>query len=151
MEKNKYHILILNGPNLNLLGIREPNKYGNESLQDIIQILLTKINKKNCKLSHFQSNAEYKLIDYLITYKNRIDYIIFNPAAFTHTSIALRDTLLAINIPFIEIHITNIYKREIFRKKSFFSDISNGVISGLGSYGYILALKVIIKRLKISI
>ncbi|QJC35104.1 type II 3-dehydroquinate dehydratase [Enterobacteriaceae endosymbiont of Donacia proxima] len=151
MKKKKYHILILNGPNLSLLGTREPSKYGNKSLQDIIKMLSTKINKKNCELSHFQSNAEYKLIDYLITYKNKINYIIFNPAAFTHTSIALRDTLLGINVPFIEVHITNIYKREIFRKKSFFSDISSGVISGLGSYGYILALKVIIKRLKICI
>ncbi|QJC35919.1 type II 3-dehydroquinate dehydratase [Enterobacteriaceae endosymbiont of Donacia cincticornis] len=151
MKKNKYHILILNGPNLNLLGLREPDKYGNKSLKDIINMLLTKINKKYCKLSHFQSNAEYKLIDYLIKYKNQIDYIIFNPAAFTHTSIALRDTLLAINIPFIEVHITNIYRREIFRKKSFFSDISNGVISGLGSDCYVLALKTIVKKLKIRI
>ncbi|QJC36721.1 type II 3-dehydroquinate dehydratase [Enterobacteriaceae endosymbiont of Donacia simplex] len=145
--KKKYHILVLNGPNLNLLGIREPEKYGNKSLKDIINILLKKAKKKNFKLSHFQSNAEHKLINYLITYKDRVNYIIFNPGAFTHTSIALRDTLLGINIPFIEVHITNIYKREIFRNKSFFSDISNGIILGLGTYGYILALKMIFKRL----
>ncbi|QJC33511.1 type II 3-dehydroquinate dehydratase [Enterobacteriaceae endosymbiont of Donacia provostii] len=148
-KKYKNHVLVLNGPNLNLLGIREPNKYGHKSLQDIIQILSNKINQKNCKLSHFQSNAEYELINYLIKYKDQINYIILNPAAFTHTSIALRDTLLAIKIPFIEVHITNIYKRELFRKNSFFSDISNGVILGLGTYGYVLALKIIMKRLNI--
>ncbi|QJC37144.1 type II 3-dehydroquinate dehydratase [Enterobacteriaceae endosymbiont of Donacia thalassina] len=147
MKNKNYHILVLNGPNLNLLGVREPQKYGNKSLKNIIKILFKKAQQKNCKLSHFQSNAEHELINYLIKYKNKFNYIILNPAAFTHTSIALRDTLLAINIPFIEIHITNIYKREIFRKKSFFSDISNGVILGLGTYGYILALKIIFKRL----
>ncbi|WP_211080472.1 type II 3-dehydroquinate dehydratase [Enterobacteriaceae endosymbiont of Donacia fulgens] len=150
MNNINYHILVLNGPNLNLLGTRETKIYGKQSLKDIINILSKKAQKKHCKLSHFQSNAEYKLINYLIKYKNNFNYIIFNPAAFTHTSIALRDTLLAINIPFIELHITNIYKREIFRKKSFFSDISNGVILGLGTYGYVLALKIIFKRLLLS-
>ncbi|QJC35508.1 type II 3-dehydroquinate dehydratase [Enterobacteriaceae endosymbiont of Donacia sparganii] len=147
MKKKKYHILVLNGPNLNLLGTREPKIYGNTSLDDVINILYKKAEKKCCKLSHYQSNAEHQLINYLVQYKNQINYIILNPASFTHTSIALRDTLLAINIPFIEIHITNIYKRENFRKKSFFSDISSGIILGLGTYGYILALKVIFKRL----
>ncbi|QJC32300.1 type II 3-dehydroquinate dehydratase [Enterobacteriaceae endosymbiont of Donacia dentata] len=147
MDKKIYHILVLNGPNLNLLGIRETKKYGYHSLSDIISVLNKKAKKKCCKLSHFQSNAEYKLINYLVKHKNSFDYIIFNPAAFTHTSIALRDTLLAINIPFIELHITNIYNRESFRKKSFFSDISSGIIIGLGTYGYILSLKMIIKRL----
>ncbi|QJC33108.1 type II 3-dehydroquinate dehydratase [Enterobacteriaceae endosymbiont of Donacia clavipes] len=146
-KKENYHILVLNGPNLNILGIREPEKYGYHSLNEIIEILTKEAKKKCCKLSHFQSNAEYKLINYLITYKNYFDYIIFNPASFTHTSIALRDTLLAINIPFIELHITNIYNRESFRKKSFFSDISSGIIIGLGTDGYILSLKIILKRL----
>ncbi|QJC31893.1 type II 3-dehydroquinate dehydratase [Enterobacteriaceae endosymbiont of Donacia versicolorea] len=147
MDIKIYHILVLNGPNLNLLGIREPKKYGYHSLSNVIDVLKKKAKKKCCKLSHFQSNAEYKLINYLVKYKNSFDYIIFNPAAFTHTSIALRDTLLAINIPFIELHITNIYNRESFRKRSFFSDISSGIIIGLGTYGYILSLKMIIKRL----
>ncbi|QJC37555.1 type II 3-dehydroquinate dehydratase [Enterobacteriaceae endosymbiont of Donacia bicoloricornis] len=147
MKNINYHILVLNGPNLDLLGTRETQIYGNESLKDIINILCKIAQKKNCKLSHFQSNAEHKLINYLIKYKDNFNYIIFNPAAFTHTSIALRDTLLGINIPFIEVHITNIHKREIFRKKSFFSDISDGVILGLGTYGYVLALKIIFKRL----
>ncbi|WP_211080604.1 type II 3-dehydroquinate dehydratase [Enterobacteriaceae endosymbiont of Plateumaris sericea] len=145
--KYKNNILILNGPNLNLLGKREPKKYGYLSLNKIIDNLIIKANNNNCKLSHFQSNSEHLLIDYLINFTNNINYIIFNPAAFTHTSIALRDTLLAINIPFIEIHITNIFARESFRKKSYFSDISNGIISGLGIDGYFLALELIIKRL----
>ncbi|QJC31470.1 type II 3-dehydroquinate dehydratase [Enterobacteriaceae endosymbiont of Donacia tomentosa] len=149
IEQKKKHILVLNGPNLNLLGKREPEKYGYKSLNDIIDILDNQANKNNCKLSHFQSNAEYLLINCLIEFSKKINYIILNPAAFTHTSIALRDTLLAINIPFIEVHITNIYKRESFRKKSFFSDISDGIIAGLGTYGYFLALEVILVRLLI--
>ncbi|QJC29322.1 type II 3-dehydroquinate dehydratase [Enterobacteriaceae endosymbiont of Plateumaris pusilla] len=147
MKKYKNNILILNGPNLNLLGKREPKKYGYLSLNTIINKLIIKANNNNFKLSHFQSNSECLLIDYLINFTQNIDYIIFNPAAFTHTSIALRDTLLSINIPFIEIHITNIFARESFRKKSYFSDISNGIISGLGIDGYFLALDLIIRRL----
>ncbi|QJC28881.1 type II 3-dehydroquinate dehydratase [Enterobacteriaceae endosymbiont of Plateumaris rustica] len=147
MTKYKNHILILNGPNLNLLSIREPKKYGYLSLNKIIEDLTQKSQNNNCKLSHFQSNSEYLLIEYLINFTKNINYIIFNPAAFTHTSIALRDTLIAINIPFIEIHITNIFARESFRKKSYFSDISNGIISGLGIDGYFVALDLIIKRL----
>ncbi|QJC28410.1 type II 3-dehydroquinate dehydratase [Enterobacteriaceae endosymbiont of Plateumaris braccata] len=145
--KYKKHILILNGPNLNLLGKREPKKYGYLSLNQIIDNLIKKANNNNCELNHFQSNSEHLLIDYLINFTKKINYIILNPAAFTHTSIALRDTLLAINIPFIEIHITNIFARESFRKKSYFSDISKGIISGLGIDGYFLALDFIIKRL----
>ncbi|QJC28432.1 type II 3-dehydroquinate dehydratase [Enterobacteriaceae endosymbiont of Plateumaris consimilis] len=147
MVEYKNHILILNGPNLNLLGKREPNKYGYLSLDKIINNLIKKAKNNNLKLSHFQSNSEHLLIDYLISFTKKVNYIIFNPAAFTHTSIALRDTLLAIDIPFIEIHITNIFSRESFRKKSYFSDISRGIISGLGIDGYFLALDFIIKKL----
>ncbi|QJC30221.1 type II 3-dehydroquinate dehydratase [Enterobacteriaceae endosymbiont of Neohaemonia nigricornis] len=141
------HILVLNGPNINLLGIREPNKYGNISLKKIIKELQIIAKKQNCMLSHVQSNAEYILINSLVQYSTNINYIIFNPASFTHTSIALRDTLLGINIPFIEVHITNIYKRELFRQKSFFSDISQGIIIGCGIEGYYLALNLILKKL----
>ncbi|QJC30642.1 type II 3-dehydroquinate dehydratase [Enterobacteriaceae endosymbiont of Macroplea appendiculata] len=147
MYRLKYHILIVNGPNLSLLGQREPEKYGNISLKTIISNLSKLANKKKCMLTHIQSNAEHILIDYLIQHSKHINYIIINPGAFTHTSIALRDTILAIQIPFIEVHITNIYKREKFRQKSFFSDIAQGVIIGCGIEGYNLALHVIFKKL----
>ncbi|WP_343190187.1 type II 3-dehydroquinate dehydratase [Buchnera aphidicola (Mollitrichosiphum nigrofasciatum)] len=145
--KNK-NILLLNGPNLNLLGTREVKLYGSMSLKKLIKILKCKCKILKCNLFHLQSNSESKLIDCLHQSKEKIDYIIFNPAAFTHTSIALRDAILAINIPFIEVHISNIHSREKFRSKSKFSDIANGTISGLGVEGYIIALKIALKRLQ---
>ncbi|WP_343189331.1 type II 3-dehydroquinate dehydratase [Buchnera aphidicola] len=144
----KKKILLLNGPNLNLLGFREPKLYGNINFKKLIKIIKKKAKKLNCKLYHFQSNSENKLINKIHISQKKIDYIIINPAAFTHTSIALRDALLAVKIPFIEVHISNIFSREKFRSKSWFSDISQGIISGFGIDGYLIALKTSIKRLK---
>ena len=134
-------ILILNGPNLNLLGEREPEIYGYDSLEDISSGLDEVAEKINVTLSHQQFNSEAELIDAIhVASKEKMDFIIFNPGAFTHTSIALRDALLGVSIPFIEIHISNVFAREDFRKKSYLSDIAVGVISGHGIYGYELAL-----------
>ena len=141
------NILVLNGPNLNLLGTREPEVYGTDTLKDIENNLQNIAKKSNTNLSFYQSNSETDLIDQLHeASKNNINYIIINPGAFTHTSIALRDAFLGVNIPFIEIHISNIYSREEFRKKSFLSDISQGLITGFGVIGYEFALLSIIKR-----
>lgn len=144
---SNFHILVLNGPNLNLLGLRETEKYGNTTLIEIIKKLKILANKLKIKLSHIQSNAEHVLIDNIHKYKDNINFIIINPAALSHTSIALRDALLGVNIPFIEIHISNIYKREKFRHKSYLSDIAVGVICGLGVYGYYFALEMAVKKL----
>ena len=134
-------ILILNGPNLNLLGEREPEIYGYESLEDISAGLDEVAKEIKVELSHQQFNSEAELIDEIHNAKKeKMNFIIFNPGAFTHTSIALRDALLGVSIPFIEIHISNVFAREDFRKKSFLSDIAVGVISGHGIFGYELAL-----------
>ncbi|MFL2549117.1 MAG: type II 3-dehydroquinate dehydratase [Gammaproteobacteria bacterium] len=134
-------ILILNGPNLNLLGEREPEIYGYESLNDISSGLNEVAKEINVELSHQQFNSEAELIEEIHLAKNdKVDFIIFNPGAFTHTSIALRDALLGVSIPFIEVHISNVFAREDFRKKSYLSDIAVGVISGHGIFGYELAL-----------
>ena len=141
-------ILVLNGPNLNLLGVREDDIYGNESLQDVEHKLKKIANEVSAEITFYQSNAEHKLIDAIHdAYELGIELIIFNPAAYTHTSIALRDALLAVKIPFYEIHISNIETREEFRQKSYFSDIAVKVFSGHGTNGYLLALK---EALKIS-
>lgn len=134
-------ILLLNGPNLNLLGQREPDVYGSETLATISQKLAAQSSQLGHSLIHFQSNAEHELIEAIQkTKSDQIDFIIFNPAALTHTSIALHDALLAVEIPFIEIHLSNIFAREEFRHHSFFSDIAQGCIFGLGAKGYELAL-----------
>ena len=134
-------ILILNGPNLNLLGEREPEIYGYESLDDISFGLDAVAKEINVHLDHQQFNSESGLIDEIHrAKKEKTEFIIFNPGAFTHTSIALRDALLGVSIPFIEIHISNVFAREDFRKKSYLSDIAVGVISGHGVFGYELAL-----------
>ena len=141
------NILVLNGPNLNLLGTREPEVYGTDSLQDIEENLKLISKKHNVNIRFYQSNSENELINELHNAKQeKIDAIIINPGAFTHTSIALRDAFLGVDIPFIEVHISNIYRREEFRKKSFLSDISEGLITGLGVSGYEFALLSIIKR-----
>jgi 3-dehydroquinate dehydratase-2 len=134
--------MLLNGPNLNLLGTREPEIYGSETLKDI-EDKLTQIAKENdCELLCHQSNAEHELVDLIHSAKNQdVKCIIINPGALTHSSIALRDALSGIGVPFIEVHISNIYAREDFRQKSYLSDIAEGVISGLGIDGYELALK----------
>ena len=141
------NFLLLNGPNLNLLGEREPELYGKISLDQVVENLSNISNKSGHELSDFQSNAEHELVDLIHKAKdNNVKCIIFNPGAFTHSSIALRDALAGTEIPFIEVHISNIYSREEFRQKSFLSEIAVGVISGLGVEGYELALKVAISR-----
>ena len=135
-------VLILNGPNLNLLGIREPGHYGSSGLESINERLGVVAGELNAQLMTFQSNSEFELIDHVHAAAHEdIDFIIINPAAFTHTSVALRDALLAVKIPFIEVHLSNVHAREDFRKHSYFSDIAVGVISGLGPIGYELALQ----------
>lgn len=145
MKKNK--LLLINGPNLNLLGKRESDIYGHKTLAELVEQMSLKAKKLSFTLYHFQTNSESSIIDKIHKSKeDNIKYIIINPAAFTHTSIAIRDALLSVNIPFIEVHISNIYARESFRSNSWLSDISSGVISGLGIDGYFWALKTAIKR-----
>ncbi len=142
-------LLVLNGPNLNLLGSREPGHYGRQTLADIQHHLEQQARAGGHTLHFFQSNAEHRLIEEIHHAAERqVDFIIFNPAAFTHTSIALRDALLGVAIPFIEVHLSNVHAREDFRSHSYFSDIAAGVISGLGAYGYSLALDAAIQRLQ---
>ncbi len=141
-------ILILNGPNLNLLGTREPEHYGATTLGDINEHLQKQAESAGAQLSHFQSNAEHELVGQVQQAPaNGVDFIIINPAALTHTSVGLRDALSAAGIPFIEVHLSNIHAREEFRKESFFSDIAVGVISGLGPVGYELALTAAVRYL----
>ncbi|ASY81755.1 type II 3-dehydroquinate dehydratase [Pectobacterium polaris] len=146
----KFHILLLNGPNLNLLGTREPDKYGSTTLADIVSELETQAQALNVKFSHLQSNAEHVLIDTIHQARGNTDFILINPAAFTHTSVALRDALLAVAIPFIEIHLSNVHAREPFRHHSYLSDVAVGVICGLGADGYQYALQTAVKRLSTS-
>lgn len=135
------NILVINGPNLNLLGSREPNHYGSNTLESINTALVKDAQALNHTLKHFQSNAEAELINRIHQAKEEnIDFILINPAAYTHTSVALRDALAGVAIPFIEIHLSNVHAREAFRKESFFSDIAVGVITGLGARGYHYAL-----------
>lgn len=144
----KYKILVLNGPNLNLLGKREPDIYGNDTLETINKLLTEVASNYNIMLESYQSNSEGDLIDKIQSYSvHKFDFLIINPAAYTHTSIALRDAILTVNKPFIEIHLSNIYSREEFRHKSYFSDIAIGVISGLGVKGYSMALTYAIEYL----
>ena len=141
------NFLLLNGPNLNLLGTREPEVYGETTLEEVVEKLSTISSKSGHELISMQSNAEHELVDQIHRAKDEdVKCIIFNPGAFTHSSISLRDALAGTEIPFIEIHISNIYSREDFRQKSFLSEIAVGIISGLGVEGYELALKVAIKR-----
>jgi len=134
-------ILVLHGPNLNMLGMREPEIYGDVTLDDINRNLSQAAESAGLMLETFQSNAEAELIDRIQqALSDGTDFIIINPAAFTHTSVAIRDALAAIKLPFIEIHLSNIFTRESFRRKSYFSDLAVGVISGLGAKGYELAL-----------
>ncbi len=141
-------ILVLNGPNLNLLGIREPGHYGNDDLSTINARLLEQAKAAGHELESFQSNAEHELVDCIHQAREQgVAWIIINPAAFTHTSVAIRDALAGVAIPFIEIHLSNVHAREEFRQHSFFSDIASGVISGLGAQGYELALAAVIRRL----
>ncbi len=140
--------LLLHGPNLNLLGQREPGHYGSTGLETINNQLAKLAEQAGSLLSAFQSNSEGDLINRIhAAGEEQIDFILFNPAAYTHTSVALRDALLAVDIPFIEIHLSNVYKREAFRHHSYFSDIAVGVISGLGAIGYECALNAALEQL----
>ncbi|GAB6034852.1 type II 3-dehydroquinate dehydratase [Galenea microaerophila] len=142
-------ILVINGPNLNLLGKREPKHYGRQTLADIIEALEIYADESRYTLKHFQSNAEHEIVNRIHqTIEDGTDFIIINPAAFTHTSVAIRDALAAVEIPFIEVHLSNIHKREPFRRHSYFSDIAEGVIAGLGPVGYQLALFAAIEKLE---
>lgn len=133
--------LVLHGPNLNLLGEREPEVYGTTTLAEIDAGLVKTAKEKGHDLSTFQSNAEHELIDQVhAAKKSGVDFILINPGAFTHTSIALRDAMLGTDLPFIEVHLSNVFSREEFRQHSYLSDIAVAVVSGLGAYGYELAL-----------
>ncbi|MDH5712245.1 MAG: type II 3-dehydroquinate dehydratase [Gammaproteobacteria bacterium] len=141
-------ILVLNGPNLNLLGTREPEHYGATTLDQINQALVKQAAEAGHELESLQSNAEHELVNRVHeAVKQNIELIIINPAAFTHTSVALRDALAGVSIPFIEVHLSNVHAREEFRKHSYFSDLAWGVISGLGAQGYSLALQAAINKL----
>ena len=141
-------LLVLHGPNLNLLGTREPNHYGQTTLADINLALAERAATANVDLESFQSNHEGALIERVHAAREQgVRFIIINPAAYTHTSVALRDALAAVAIPFIEVHLSNVHAREAFRQHSYFSDLAIGVICGLGSEGYLLALEYALGRL----
>ncbi|EJL7928696.1 type II 3-dehydroquinate dehydratase [Vibrio cholerae] len=144
----KSRILVLNGPNLNLLGLREPTHYGSQTLEQIVATLRDQAQKADIELEHLQSNREYELIEAIHQAFGKVDFIIINPAAFTHTSVALRDALLGVAIPFIEVHLSNVHAREPFRHHSYLSDKAQGVICGLGAQGYEFALSAAIRTLQ---
>ncbi|EKE6108220.1 type II 3-dehydroquinate dehydratase [Vibrio cholerae] len=144
----KSRILVLNGPNLNLLGLREPTHYGSQTLEQIVATLRDQAQKADIELEHLQSNREYELIEAIHQAFGKVDFIIINPAAFTHTSVALRDALLGVAIPFIEVHLSNVHAREPFRHHSYLSDKAQGMICGLGAQGYEFALSAAIRALQ---
>ena len=149
MSKQPYRLLLLNGPNLNLLGTREPDVYGQQTLAQIEQALTEQARAAGAELSTLQSNAEHELVDAVQgTAAGGVDFILINPGAFTHTSIALRDAFLGVGVPLIEVHLSNIHQREEFRHRSYFSDIAEGVIVGLGAQGYELALSAALSILQ---
>ena len=144
-------LLVLNGPNLNLLGRREPDLYGAATLDDIHRRCAARAAAQGLELDWFQSNAEHELIARLHAAAGQgVDFILFNPAAYTHTSIALRDALLGVAIPFIEVHLSNVHAREPFRRHSYFSDIAVGVLTGFGALGYELALDAAARQLAVA-
>ena len=144
---SKAKIAVFNGPNLNLLGSREPEVYGTTTLEDINTMLVAKANKADVNIECRQSNCESEIIDW-IHQSADVDFIIINPAAFTHTSVAIRDAFAGIGVPFIEIHLSNVHARESFRHHSYFSDIAVGVIVGLGYKGYLYALDAALNHIK---
>lgn len=136
------HILVINGPNLNLLGSRETAHYGKDTLKAINARLAQRAKQAKVRLATYQSNAESALVERIQRARGAgVDFIIINPAAYTHTSVALRDALAAVAIPFVEVHLSNVFARESFRRKSYFTDIAVGIVSGLGARGYELALE----------
>lgn len=140
-------ILVIHGPNLNLLGSREPAHYGNNSLEDINRTLERTASAAGHRVDCVQSNAEHELVERIQGAAGSADFIIINPAAYTHTSVALRDALAAVAIPFIEVHLSNVHAREPFRRHSYLSDLAAGVITGLGARGYELALQAAFDQL----
>ncbi len=136
----KFKILVLNGPNLNMLGKREPEIYGAQTLAEIIEQLTAQAENKQIVLTHIQANAEHQIIEAIHQAFQVVDFIIINPAAYTHTSVAIRDALLSVAIPFVEVHLSNVHAREEFRKHSYLSDVATGVVCGLGANGYGYAL-----------
>ncbi|WP_296750968.1 type II 3-dehydroquinate dehydratase [Thiobacillus sp.] len=143
------HVLVLHGPNLNLLGSREPEHYGFTTLDDIDRTLASRGKAAGAYVETFQHNHEGALIDRVHqAVRDRVDFIVINPAGYTHTSVALRDALAATAIPFVEVHLSNIYARESFRHHSYFSDLAVGVVSGLGAHGYELALEYALRHLQ---
>ena len=142
------NIIIVNGPNLNLLGEREPEIYGSESLSEINLWIESHEACTNLNLEFFQSNSEGLIIDFIHSKREDADYLIINPGALTHTSVSLRDALLGVGIPFIEVHLSNVHAREEFRQHSYLSDIAVGVITGFGSQGYSFALSVAAEYVK---
>lgn len=141
--------LVLHGPNLNLLGQREPEVYGTTTLEEINNSIQTFAEQNGHQVTCFQSNAEHELVDKIQTAsRNKTDFIIINPGAFTHTSIALRDAFLSVKVPFIEVHLSNVFAREEFRRKSYLSDIAIAVITGTGAIGYELAILAAEQKLK---
>ncbi|MBQ4832712.1 type II 3-dehydroquinate dehydratase [Pseudoalteromonas sp. MMG010] len=144
----KFKLLVINGPNLNMLGKREPDKYGSQTLAEIMSELNMVAQSLDVELAHFQSNSEQALIERIHDAWQAVDFIIINPAAFTHTSVALRDALLSISVPFYEVHLSNVHAREAFRHHSYFSDVAQGVICGLGAMGYKAALTAAVMRLQ---
>jgi len=141
-------ILVIHGPNLNLLGTREPEQYGSLTLEQINNTILSRAQKENVEVKIFQANAEGEIISEIHRALGNVDGIVINPAAYTHTSVAVRDALLAVALPTVEVHLSNIYKREEFRKKSMISDVVLGVISGFREQSYILGLEALIHFLK---
>ncbi|MDJ0657632.1 MAG: type II 3-dehydroquinate dehydratase [Xanthomonadales bacterium] len=143
-----HRILVINGPNLDRLGTREPDHYGSETLEQLMARLSEFASTRGAALDHFQSNAEHELIERIHQAgEQQVGFILINPGGFTHTSVALRDALLAAAVPFVEVHISNVHAREEFRRHSYFSDVAAGTISGLGTQGYELALRAALAKL----
>lgn len=141
------NILVINGVNLNLLGTREPHIYGAETLDDVVQHLQNVSAELGCRLTHFQHNVEGEIVNRIQAARGNTDYIIINAGAYTHTSVAIRDALVGVGIPFVEMHISNVHARESFRHHSYLSDKAVGVIVGLGTYGYEAALRFCVREL----
>jgi len=144
----KFRILLLNGPNLNLLGTREPGHYGSQTLEQIVSGLKQQAGSMDVELEHLQSNREYEIIEAIHKAQDDIDFVIINPAAFTHTSVAIRDALLGVAVPYIEVHLSNVHAREPFRHHSYLADKAVGVICGLGAQGYQFALTAAVEHLR---
>lgn len=144
------NILLINGPNLNLLGTREPDMYGSTTLDDVITSARTQAADLGCEFDAFQSNWEGAIVDRIQESRGKVDIILINAGALTHTSVAIRDALLGVDIPFVELHVTNVHAREAFRHHSYFQDKAVAVICGMGTYGYTAALEFAAKHMKIK-